>query len=358
MTFSEASRRFGGNAIPIGVVRAAPEETASGGKQGKQAAAAAGETVILSPSPDLVIEGSDKMILLANDAKDTRVTRPTRAPKQLAGLASSEEADGKGGKKPKSSAAAAMQANAPLRILLLNDDPTMPDVIDQIDEVSAKGSSITLLAPERPTVLSRTLSHASLSYIKGDPASPESIKSLNPEDYDAVVLLQPGSGSDADDSKLLVSLLSLQQAARDKGVAVPRIVAEVHSPSMLDLISSRWPGEGDKWDFVLPNELCAGILVQFALQPDLRPVYSELLQPDGKEFFLQPASIYCMGDKAVAEGTKAVSFEALSASARARGEVAIGVHRAGEKRPTLNPPRSMKLKLKDGDQLVVLGDSF
>ena len=92
-----------------------------------------------------------------------------------------------------------------------------------------------------------------------------------------------------------------------------------------------------------------------SIQPYLRTKQSP---PDGKEFFLQPASIYCMGDKAVAEGTKAVSFEALSASARARGEVAIGVHRAGEKRPTLNPPRSMKLKLKDGDQLVVLGDSF
>ena len=140
-------------------------------------------------------------------------------------------------------------------------------------------------------------------------------------------------------------------------VAVPRVVAEVTSPSMLELIQSRWAAEGDKWDFVLPHELCAGILVQFALQPELQPVYSELLQRDGKEFFLQPASRYCTEAES-ASGARGVTFEQLARVARARGEVAIGVHRAGEKRPILNPPRDLRLKLRPGDQVVLLGESF
>ena len=103
--------------------------------------------------------------------------------------------------------------------------------------------------------------------------------------------------------------------------------------------------------------------MQFALQPELQPVYSELLQRDGKEFFLQPASRYCAesdGGEAGEEGSaaRAVTFEQLARVARARGEVAIGIHRAGEKRPILNPPRDLRLKLRPGDQLVVLGDSF
>jgi len=300
-----------------------------------------------------VLTRDDSMVLIAGDKGDTRITRTRPSPKLQVGRAEGERTFGA------KMSSAEVQASAPLRILLLNDDPTMPDVIEQIDEVSPKGSSITLLAPQRPSALaSSKLKHASLSYIKGDPSDPAAIKKLNAEDFDAVVCLQPGGGSESDDSKLLVSLLSLQQTARASGVTVPRVVAEVHSPSMLELIGSRWPGEGDKWDFVLPNELCAGILVQFALQPDLRPVYSELLQPDGKEFFLQPISLYCSSDGAVSNGAKAITFDAISVSARARGEVAVGIHRAGEKRPMLNPPRSMKIKLQPGDQLVVLGDSF
>ena len=42
----------------------------------------------------------------------------------------------------------------------------------------------------------------------------------------------------------------------------------------------------NNWDFVLPNELCSGVLVQFALQPELRGIYSELLSPAGKEIVL------------------------------------------------------------------------
>ena len=53
-----------------------------------------------------------------------------------------------------------------------------------------------------------------------------------------------------------------------------------------------------------------------------------------------------------------VRFDELSAAARARGEIAIGVQRAGEKQPRLNPPRGMRLRLQHGDQLVLIGDAL
>lgn len=321
LTFEEAARRFGGRAIPIGVVRGA---SASGG-----------ESVELAPSPDAVVGAEDSMILIADQKRDTRVTRARKASTACPGFETT-----------------AGVTQAPLKILLLNADPNMPDVIEQIDEVSPKGSQITLLAEELPKMGS--LKHCSLKFVKGDAASPAAIKDIRPSAFDAVVCLQPGSGSEADDSKLLVALLALQQAAQSGDAELPRVVAEVHSPSMLDLIASRWGQASDRWDFVLPNELCAGILVQFALQPELRPVYSELLGADGKEFYLQPASLYCTEGAA----DKGVTFDQLSAAARARGELAIGIHRASDKEPLLNPARDLRLKLQPGDELVVLGDKF
>ena len=114
---------------------------------------------------------------------------------------------------------------------------------------------------------------------------------------------------------------------------------------------SPWPD--NKWDFVLPNDLSAGILVQFALQPELKSIYTELLSPEGKELFFRPAYLYSShSDK------RGVTFEQLSVGARERGEVAVGVHLAGEQRPMINPPRDLRLKLNDGDKLVVIGDEF
>ena len=105
-----------------------------------------------------------------------------------------------------------------------------------------------------------------------------------------MIVLQPGRGSEVDDTKLLVSLLALEQAAKAEGAPVPRVVGEMHSPSMLELVRSRW--RATNWDFVLPNELCSGILVQFALQPELKTIYTELLSSYGKEILLKPALPY------------------------------------------------------------------
>ena len=145
-----------------------------------------------------------------------------------------------------------------------------------------------------------------------------------------------------------------EQAAKAEGEQVPRVVGEIHSPVMLKLIRSRWPRKN--WDFVLPNELCSGILVQFALQPELKSIYSELLSPLGREIVLKPATLYTDGDGGLLGFGRGVTFDELRSAARARGEVAIGVHLAGEQTPTLNPPTDLRLKLGEGDRLVVLGD--
>ena len=60
---------------------------------------------------------------------------------------------------------------------------------------------------------------------------------------------------------------------------------------MKELIAKRIPGGSS--DFLMPNELASGILVQFALQPALKEVYTELLRAEGKELLLAPATLAC-----------------------------------------------------------------
>ena len=311
----------------------------------------------LAPSDAMILGEEDALILIADKEPDTKPGRP-RAPKPVPAAAAPTQA--------------APPKARPKSLLLLNLDESMPDLVRQIDEVLPAGSKITLLAPSAPHRQFSKLHHAHFRHVRGDPTNSADLRAAGIENFDAVVCLQPGGGSDADDSGLLVSLLGMKQAVREavgaKGAGadadgdadaaaqarVPRVISEVHSPSMLELLRSRMPTLLRRSDFVLPSELSSGILVQFALQPQLKAVYNQLLQPDGPEFFLSPAEAYA--DLSV-DGGK-TTFEALAAAARSRGEVAIGIYQASGDKPMLNPPRSLRLQLKPGDRLVVLGEAF
>ena len=259
-------------------------------------------------------------------------------------------------------------AEPPKRLLLLNVDDTMPDLVSQIDEVLPRGSHITILSPTAKASSFR-LRHTATKHLRGNPSSIGDLKALDPSQFDAIVCLQPGSGSDADDSRLLVSLLGLEQAVRNdeqesEDPGVPRVISEVYSPGVLDLIQARMPGLAVRSDLILPSELASGILVQCALQPHLREVYTILLNAEGSEICMKAAEHYVpsgeieVSDAATKTSGCAVTFGQLAAGARARGEIAIGVFRAGDTKPTINPPKSTKLHLQTGDRLVVIGEAF
>ena len=175
----------------------------------------------------------------------------------------------------------------------------------------------------------------------GDPSLASSFEAVDPSRYSTVAWLQSGQGEgEEDDSSLLASVFALKQAlsAHGESASTPRLVSEVASPSMKDLILTRFPNTYT--DVLLPNELASGILVQFALQPSLRDVYWELLQAEGKEIYIAPLSAY------MAEGEE-IDFSAIRQRARANGEVALGYRRAGE-RPTLNPRKKLVGSINGG----------
>ena len=148
----------------------------------------------------------------------------------------------------------------------------------------------------------------------------------------------------------------MQEALRREGIASPggpRLVGELVDPTMAELIRSRFPGR--KTDLLLPNDLASGTLVQFALQPELKGIYSELLSPEGKEPLLAPPSLYVRDGEALGD----LPFATLYQRARARGEVALGVQRGGDGNVLeLNPRMHGALRLGPTDQVVVLGDAF
>jgi hypothetical protein len=98
----------------------------------------------------------------------------------------------------------------------------------------------------------------------------------------------------------------------------------------------------------------ARVLTQLAENPRLMPIFDDLLSPEGYEIYLRPVEAY------VSAGVP-VDFYTVTASAAARGHVAIG-HRiaafaADVERAygvTLNPRKSVTTTYGPGDRIVVL----
>ena len=108
---------------------------------------------------------------------------------------------------------------------------------------------------------------------------------------------------------------------------------------------------GAPTELLLPNELASGVLVQFALQPSLKDVYTEFLRAEGREIFMADPAQY-------SEGEEEVSFGTLYTRARKHDEVCMGYLRAADARPVLNPDMGTRIKLGPGDRLVMLGEAY
>ena len=353
-TFDDAARYFR-RSTPIGLLRATTDE------------------LILAPPAGLALEAGDRLVFLADNRADVH--------KNFGGArkaAAEEAADGGSGAARKRAARRAAAAERPRarKLLLLGWNERMPSLLSEIDEMSSKGTTVTVVSNEVPAaVRSARLRYCKVRHVKGDATSAEDLTSLGIGGYDSVVVLQDGSGfvdleaevsaeQGARDSHSLACLLAVEEALEasepDEAAAAaarPRIVAELGDPQMEELLHARFGGGADAADLVLPHELASGALVQFALQPELQRVYGELLSADGKELFLAEPSAYAESGDDDADAAP-LSYATLAERARARGEVAIGVQRGDDLELNPRARRQKSLRLGPEDKLVVLGQCF
>ncbi len=180
---------------------------------------------------------------------------------------------------------------------------------------------------------------------------------------DAVVILGEESQDDQHgDASSLAMLLRLRHGLRARGDQdVVRIVTEVQDPRSAAHVAPR-PG-----DCIVSSDVVAMLLAQEVLEPAVAPIYRQLLSPGGTYVAVRSRAHY------LAPGT--ATFEELMASARARGEVALGFYphplrtgttallerrRLEEGDPMggedawLNPPRDTAVPESEDGRIVVL----
>lgn len=236
----------------------------------------------------------------------------------------------------------------PERTLLLGaGSPRCVQVLAELDAYVGAGS--TALVVGGPVDLP-ALSRITTEYRPGDYTDRRVLDTLDVASFDNVLVLAETEGRSPElaDARTLVTLLHLRDLARRTGRAVP-VTSE-----MLDIENQRLASVAEADDFIVSNTLVSLILTQLAENPKLKPIFDDLLDPEGYEIYLRPVEGY------VRTGVP-VDFYTVTEAAAQRGHVAMGhrilAHATDAARAygvTLNPRKSVSTTYAPGDRIVVL----
>jgi hypothetical protein len=138
----------------------------------------------------------------------------------------------------------------------------------------------------------------------------------------------------------------------------PPVLVELTDPDNVALFENRC-GEVIVSPFIISR-----MLTRVALRRELRAVFDTLFSSSGSEILFRPIAEYELAEslnrfEGPDAGERVYSFADLQRAADARGEIAIGIRRAGQDgKPgggvQLNPGRDERLRLNEDDEIIVL----
>lgn len=307
------------DAIPIGV----SWETGSG--EGTRHAAG------LNPGPDYEIAGDERLVMLARgrEPRYRDMARPAE---------------------PASRGAESRQPNVPERVLIIGWNELILDVLQELNAHALTGTEITILSMlDKEDVEGQireqfddSLRRLTLRPVQGDAAEARAFRELDIRHFESIVVLADDAGGKVDaDSRTLRVLLRLSSLPGWPQKSA-HLTVELLDDANRDLLE----GLGVD-DVVVSPEIVSAQLAQVSRQPVLGPIYRELLSAGGVEISLRPATDYVDPDVDC-------RFDALTAAAQSRMEIALGLRLADGPHLLLNPPRDAVWRLGESDRLVVL----
>jgi voltage-gated potassium channel Kch len=249
---------------------------------------------------------------------------------------------------------AAEQTLAPERTLLLGWNRRAPMIASELSRFVAPGSALTIVADsddlaEKSRAIRLHGNNLQIDIREGDSSSRSVIRSLDPLSYDHVLVL--GYNEDLApqpaDTRTLVTLLHLRQIADAAGTR-SSVVSE-----MIDVRNRELAEVSKADDFVVSNKLVSLMLAQAAENEYMTRIFDDLLDEEGSELYLKPATDYI-------ETGAEVDFYTVTVAAMLQGQTAIGYRKRngnGVWSVKINPAKSERIRFEPGEQVVVLSQS-
>lgn len=298
------------------------------------------DTVLLNPESNRPIAAGEKLVLIAED--DDKIIM-----KKFTG-----KVDGSLIRSP------TPKEVRPERTLMLGWNRRAPLIAAELDRFVAPGSILTVVADNEgfapaAHAISLAKGNLALELHEANSSDRDLLRSLHPLSYDHILVLgytehmapQPA------DTRTLVTLLHLRRIAEEAGQHAS-VVSE-----MIDVRNRELAEVSRADDFVVSNKLVSLMLAQAAENEYMARIFGSLLDEDGSEIYLRPASDYVVLDKEL-------DFYTVTMAAVKRGEVALGYRRKGAGDGSrklggvvINPIKAAKITFGAEDCIVVLSSS-
>ena len=245
----------------------------------------------------------------------------------------------------------------PERTLILGWNQTGCSIVHQLETYVADGSSVTVVA-DSPYVegelvtLDNKLRRQKLEFIRANTTSRETLESLDLRSYEHIIVLCYSRVYDMQksDSMTLITLLHLRDISQKLGTTF-NIVSE-----MQDIGNKELAEVTKANDFIVSDRLISLMLAQLSESRALKKVFDQLLNADGSEIYLKPATDY------VKTGVE-MDFYTVMESAARKGQTALGFRKSEhfddpkkDYGVNLNPKKSAKVTFNQSDRVIVLAE--
>jgi ion channel POLLUX/CASTOR len=295
-------------------------------------------SVLINPPMDTRLAPDDRIIAISED-DDTLI--PSKTPPPAPDLACLVEGS--------------RSEAVPERTLVLGWNEKTEAVIRELDNYVAPGSKITAIRAwsedDASMAAAAALTRQRMGLRIGDITSLDTLEALDVAGYDHIIVMSdtrlPVQETDA---QTLICLLHLRNLAEASGKDLS-IVSE-----MMDLRNRALAQVAKADDFIVSDKLVSLMLAQLSENKHLDRVFRTLFSADGSEIYIRPVRDYVRTDREL-------DFHTLLEAAARRGETAIGYRIVADGTDAakgfgvkVNPNKSERIRLADGDQIIVLAE--
>lgn len=303
----------------------------------------------LHPDEDYVLKPTDEILILAKDDSTIQYSSTSLyTPKDLPYTQKQSEKQSK-------------------NVLILGWHPVGNTFVKVSHEYLKEGSDFDIVIQHPDDLIRSHIKEIDIEYPginirlhEKDSLSMDVLKSLNPYNYDTILILNQDpyeQTADKVDSETLMILLMLRKIAKEEGIVSSehktKVITQVLDSDNQDLII-----QSEIDDFIISNKLITKILAQLSEEPKLIKLFDNIFQEDGSEIYVKPATLY-FDQFPVKE-----DFATILGQARKRSEICLGLrfeHLFKDPKTNfgvvLNPPKDQQIVLTEKDFLVVLAEN-
>lgn len=248
----------------------------------------------------------------------------------------------------------------PENILLLGWNWRAPLVLNELDHYITPNSHIMVICDEKLVLgeakcQKEIFKNFDVTIQPGDTTDRSTLDALGLQHYDYVILLcySDSLTTQVADAHTLITLLHLRDISRKNPECHYSITTE-----MLDIRNRNLAEVTRADDFIVSDKLISLMFSQIAEEKALNDVFTDIFDPDGSEIYLKPAGDY------ITLGVP-VNFYTVVASARKKGEVAMGFRRYEDQMDVskyygvvLNPYKSHKVSYEERDKIIIIAEDY